>query len=43
MGGVDIWVAIRVFMSLRCHIYSVSTPGAAVRIVRKKTLRATRR
>ncbi len=25
--GVDIWVAIRVFISLICHSYSVSTTG----------------
>ncbi len=36
--GVDIWVAPKVFTSLICHLYSVSTPGAGVRIVKKKPL-----
>ncbi len=34
-GGVDVWVAVRFFTSLTCHSYSVGTPGAGVRIVKK--------
>ncbi len=31
MGGVDIWVALSVFISLMHHLYSVSTPGQVLK------------
>ena len=36
--GVDVWVALRFFMSLIYHLHSVSTPGAGVTIVKKKKI-----
>ncbi len=35
--GVDVWGRPKVFTSLICHLYSVTTPGAGVRMATKKT------